>query len=74
MIFRRQRRDADMIHRRAIQDAVARRALANAAAAMAEQPRPAPWKGPGPEDAIDLTCDPCGAGPIGLASKSNGES
>ena len=62
--FRRQRRDAEMIRRRAIQDAMARRALENAAAAMAEQQRPAPWRGPGPEDAIDLTCDPCGAGPV----------
>ena len=64
MIFRRwTRRDADMIRRRAIQDAVARRALANAAAEV-EQPRPAPWRGPSREDEIDLTCDPCGAGPI----------
>ena len=72
MIFRRQnRRDIDAARR--MQDALARRALANAAAQV-EQPRPAPWRGPSREDPIDLTCDPCGAGPIGLASKSNGES
>ena len=52
-----------MIRRRAIQDAKARRALANAAAQVEEQ-RPAPWTPPSREDEIDLTCDPCGAGPI----------
>ncbi len=52
MIFRRQnRRDIDAARR--MQDALARRALANAAAQV-EQPRPAPWRGPSREDEIDL--------------------
>lgn len=72
MIFRRQnRRDIDAARR--MQDALARRALANAAAAQVEQPRPAPWRGPSREDEIDLTCDPCGAGPIKPADIKRGE-
>jgi hypothetical protein len=70
--FRRQRRDADMIRLRAFQDAMARRALANAAAEV-EQPRPAPWTPPSREDPIDLTCDPCGAGPLKPADSKSRE-
>ena len=71
MIFRRQnRRDIDAARR--MQDALARRALANAAAQV-EQPRPAPWRDPPGKTQFDLTCDPCGAGPIKPADIKRGE-
>ncbi len=67
MIFRsRNRRDIDAARRR--QDALARRALQNALARVEEQ-QLTPWTQPGPEDPVDLTCDPCGAGPL----KSTGD-
>ncbi len=72
MIFRRQnRRDIDAARR--LQDVLARRALANAAAAEVGQPRPAPWTPPSREDPVDLTCDPCGAGPVNPADIKRGE-
>ena len=54
MIFRRQtRRD-----RQSCLDALEK------AMARVEEQRTAPWTPPSPEDPVDLTCDPCGAGPV----------